>query len=439
LLKGTVTHADRAAAYLQDEFGAARVEFAEPGTVSVGDGIEASGFPDWGEPDGLVLRNAVFRTRATGAAVAPVSIGLLEAADGHLAGQLVRVRAVVIGRQDTSEGVALDLEADKRVFRAVLAGVRDSVGSIPQGSLVEITGICVPSAGPLRRLQRIEAMAPVIPVKLLLRGASDLVVIRKPSWWVVQRALLVVGFLVVAAVAALIWIHRLRRRVAQRTAELRTTMDKLEKEARRSATLAERDRLAGEIHDSLEQGLNGLMLQLESTAGLESCPPEIRSGLQLACNMASFSRTEVQNAVWELQSPMLEDLELPAAVENVMRQIVPEAIHASVSVEGTARRLPSKIEHHLLRVAQEAINNAVKHASAHALSVVIAYGADSVVLSITDDGCGFDPAGVRLGGLGHFGLRSLRSRVARIGATIEIVSAPGRGTTIRVHVPASAT
>ena len=86
--------------------------------------------------------------------------------------------------------------------------------------------------------------------KLLLRGASDLVVLRKPSWWVVQRALLVVGFAAVAGLGALVWIQRLRRRVAQRTAELNATMEKLQKEARMSATLAERDRLAGEIHDA---------------------------------------------------------------------------------------------------------------------------------------------------------------------------------------------
>lgn len=439
LLKGTVTHADRDAAYVQDEFGAARVEFAQPGAVSVGDGIEAAGFPDWGEPGGLVLRNAVVRTGASGSEIPPAAIDLLEAAQGRRAGQLVRVRAVVSGTLESSEGAAFELEADRRVFRAVLEGVRGSIGSIPAGSLVEITGIAMPDAGPLRRLQEPDSRAGVQPVKLLLRGASDLVVLRKPSWWVVQRALLVVGFAAVAGLGALVWIQRLRRRVAQRTAELNATMEKLQKEARMSATLAERDRLAGEIHDSLEQGLNGLMLQLESTAGLDSCPPEIRSGLQLACNMASFSRTEVQNAVWELQSPMLEDLELPAAVEQVMRQIVPGAIRASVSVEGAARRLPSKIEHHLLRVAQEAINNTVKHASARTLVVTLAYGADAVVLSVADDGCGFVPGDVRTGGLGHFGLRSLRSRVARIGATIEIESAPGRGTTIRVRVPAAAT
>jgi len=202
-----------------------------------------------------------------------------------------------------------------------------------------------------------------------------------------------------------------------------------------SATLAERDRLAGEIHDSLEQGLNGILLQLESTANLESCPPDIRSSLALACSMASFSRTEVQNAVWELQSPMLEDSELPVALEKIMRQIAPESLHGTVKIGGTPRRLASAVEHHLLRIAQEAINNTVKHAAAHNLNVVLGYEADAVVLSVVDDGCGFNPAQVTTGGLGHFGLRSLRSRVGKIHAIHEVLSSPGKGTTIRVRVP----
>jgi signal transduction histidine kinase len=234
---------------------------------------------------------------------------------------------------------------------------------------------------------------------------------------------------------ASVWIHTLRRRVKQRTAELDATMEKLQKEARMSATLAERDRLAGEIHDSLEQGLNGLLLQLESTASLESCPPEIQSGLKLACNMASFSRTEVQYAVWELQSPLLENSELPVAVEKIMKEITPESLLGTVRTEGSTRRLPSEVEHHLLRIAQEAINNTVKHAVAQHVDVVLCYEPDAVVFSITDDGCGFNPDQVRTGGLGHFGLRSLKSRVGKIQSTLEIISAPGKGTTLRIRVP----
>ncbi len=88
-------------------------------------------------------------------------------------------------------------------------------------------------------------------------------------------------------------------------------------------------------------------------------------------------------------------------------------------------------------IAQEAINNAVKHAAARNLYVVLGYEADAVVLSVIDDGCGFEPNQVRTGGLGHFGLRSLRSRVGKIHAIHEVLSSPGKGTTIRIRVPVS--
>jgi signal transduction histidine kinase len=436
-LRGVVTYADQAVVYVQDDFGGARVELETPTAVRVGTTVELVGFPDWGEDDSLVLRHALMQVKATGADVEPAVVSPFEAASGRFTSQLVRVRAVVSRTLSAAEGEPLELEADQRLFRVVLPGHRAFVGKIPRGSLVELTGVNVKEAGLLQWVNASNTTSSILPLKLLLRSSADVAVLQKPEWWVVKRALIVVSFIGLVAVIASLWIHKLRQRVKQRTAELNALMEKLQKETHMAATLAERDRLAGEIHDSLEQGLNGLLLQLESTASLESCPPEIRSSLDLACSMASFSRTEVQNAVWELQSPLLEDSELSAAVEKIMRQIAPESLHGTVRVEGTPRRLASAVEHHLLRIAQEAINNTVKHAAAHNLEVVLGYEAHAVVFCVVDDGCGFNPDQVTTGGLGHFGLRSLRSRVGKIHATHEVLSSPGKGTTIRVRVPAT--
>ncbi|MBK9989268.1 MAG: sensor histidine kinase [Verrucomicrobia bacterium] len=434
-LQGTVTYADQAVVYVQDDFGGIRVELETVMPIDVGFPVEIVGFPDWGEDESVVLRHALVRVQASGTRVKPVVASSLEAASGRYANQLVRIRAVVSRTLGSAEGEPLELEADQRIFRVMLPGRRASVGEIPRGSIVELTGINVKEAGLLQWVHASNTTSSILPLKLLLRSSADVAVLQKPSWWVVKRALLFVSSIALVGLVISFWIHKLRQRVKQRTAELDATMEKLQKEARMSATLAERDRLAGEIHDSLEQGLNGILLQLESTANLESCPPEIRSSLDLACSMASFSRTEVQNAVWELQSPMLEDSELPVAIEKIMRQITPESLHGTVKVEGVPRRLASEVEHHLLRIAQEAINNTVKHAAAHNLNVVLGYEVEAVVLSVVDDGCGFSPDQVTTGGLGHFGLRSLRSRVGKIHATHEVLSSPGKGTTIRVRVP----
>lgn len=225
--------------------------------------------------------------------------------------------------------------------------------------------------------------------------------------------------------------------VAERTEALEATMQKLQQETRTAATLAERNRLAGEIHDSLEQGFSGLLFQLETTAAFASCSPEVRDGLAVARNMVAFSRNEVRHAVWDLHSPMLASGGLEAALRHIIAQTTPEPTQASVTVAGAVRSLGSTIEHHLLRIAQEAIANAVKHASAAHLDVRLGFGDAEMALEVRDDGCGFDASTMLNGAAGHFGLRSLRGRAGKIGATLQISSKPGAGTRITVRLPLS--
>lgn len=266
-----------------------------------------------------------------------------------------------------------------------------------------------------------------------------------PPWqrtWYAFTAYAVVGVVSgVGLVRLLLYRARARnaaleRIVERRTEELKSTMQQLQRETRTAATLAERNRLAGEIHDSLEQGFSGLVLHLDTTAGLVECPPAIRRALAAARNMVAFSRNEVRHAVWDLHSPMLEEGDLSAALKRLIAQSVPDPDRARVSIKGEPCSLSSTIEHHLLRIAQEAIANAVKHAQAERLDVELAYRAGEVSLSIRDDGRGFDTRMVMANPQnGHFGLRSLRGRAAKIGATLEISSELGSGTCITVRVP----
>ena len=226
--------------------------------------------------------------------------------------------------------------------------------------------------------------------------------------------------------------------VAERTRELQATMDRLRQETETSATLAERNRLAGEIHDSLEQGFTGLALQLETTAGFANCPPEVRAGLATALNMVAFGKNELRHVVRDLHSAMLATAELETALRQMVAQVSPDPQRTSVVVRGTVRKLGSTIEHHLLRIAQEAITNAVKHAHASHLALELAFTPHDVQLTITDDGRGFAPGSVQHAMPGHFGLPGLRARARTIGATLEIDSRPGAGTRVAVRVPVNA-
>ena len=433
-IAGVVTASRQTVAYLQDATGGMRLEFAEPVALPVGAAVEAVGFPDWGDNEQVVFRHARWRAAAAPPSdIAPVAFdpGALEEAAGR--SPLGRLRATLLRREPDAGGVTLTLETGSRSLRALLPGPASVDDTIPPGSTLELTGVLTRGFGGGRpEPAGYVTMAP-LPVHLLLRSPADVVVLRKPPWWVVKRTLLAAGGLATAALLALAWIHILRRRVRQRTAERDATLARLEREVRTSATFAERDRLAGEIHDGIAQGLNAIMIQLETTAKRPACPAEVRDGLLLARNMAAFSRTEVQHALWGLQSPLLEDSELPVALQKLLGRIVPETIRTAVNVSGEQRRLPSATEHHLLRIVQEAVNNAVKHAAPPAVTVALRYEPDRLVLEVADDGCGF--VADRPAATGHFGLRSLRNRAAKIGGAIRIESAPGRGTLVRLELP----
>src|SRR5688572_11690170 len=113
-------------------------------------------------------------------------------------------------------------------------------------------------------------------------------------------------------------------------------MQQLNEETRNAATVAERNRLAGEIHDSLQQGLSGLILQLDATLKLPALAPDVRSRLLVARNMVSFTRHEVQHAVWDMESPLLDDAELGTALQKMATLISPGTPWVEIKVSGSS-------------------------------------------------------------------------------------------------------
>ena len=266
-----------------------------------------------------------------------------------------------------------------------------------------------------------------------------------PPWWRTWPTYAVETLLGLGAIAALIALigHRQRARTAMleklvqaRTSELRSTMQQLNEETRHAAILAERDRLAGEIHDSIQQGLSGLMLQIDATLRLSDISQEVRSRLNVARNMVSFTRQEVQQAVWDLASPLLENGDLGAGLQKIATLVDVGGPRITTTVTGIPHPLPQEQTHHLLRIAQEAITNAIRHAHATRIDVRLEYAANSVTLTVRDDGCGFNPANAMAGGLGHFGLRGIRARATKIDGVLQVTSTQeSPGTTIKIVVP----
>jgi signal transduction histidine kinase len=265
-----------------------------------------------------------------------------------------------------------------------------------------------------------------------------------PPWYRSRLAYIIFATAFLLALAGLIrWSVYLERRrnralekvVHERTGQLKVAMTKLSEETRKAATLAERDRLANEIHDSVQQGLTGAILQLETTLKSSHIDSDLRSRLDVVRKMVSYARQEVQHAVWDMESPLLEGTELPAALKNLVSFVNSDGVSIEVLVVGRPVPLERSLNHNLLRIAQEATTNAFRHAKAEKIVIRLEYLEGRMILEISDDGVGFSSGEVLQRKGGHLGLRGIRTRVKKFGGQLEIQSEPNRGTSIRVQVP----
>jgi signal transduction histidine kinase/streptogramin lyase len=201
--------------------------------------------------------------------------------------------------------------------------------------------------------------------------------------------------------------------------------------------LEERARLAREIHDTLAQGFVGISSQLDAVA---LCMPDestpARKFLDIARRMARHSLTEARRAVMDLRSAALEDQDLATAIQTGTRQwTAGSGVEVEVDVDGTRAAIPEEMEQHLLRIAQEAVSNVLKHAGATRIWIKLHLEARKLYLRIKDDGRGFDQNGVFSTLGGHFGLIGMRERAERLGGELRLASHPGEGTEVEVSVP----
>jgi ligand-binding sensor domain-containing protein/signal transduction histidine kinase len=204
-----------------------------------------------------------------------------------------------------------------------------------------------------------------------------------------------------------------------------------------SAVLAERSRMARDIHDTLAQGFVGIALQLDAVGKtLNETPDTARHHLDLAQDMVTHSLAEARRTVWDLRSRALERGDLASALAKVLNQMTAgTTVQSRLDVKGDVRRLDSSIEDDLLRIGQEAVTNALKHARPSHISIELRFNADNVNLVVQDDGCGFDPGEKSSARNGHFGVIGMRERTQRRNGRLDIKSRPGAGTEISVSVP----
>ncbi len=206
--------------------------------------------------------------------------------------------------------------------------------------------------------------------------------------------------------------------------------------ARFGAMLAERTRLAREIHDTLLQGFTGVGLKLVAAADRVTGQPETTAALREVVALAQKTLEDARRAVWDMRSPSLDTGDFSALLRAAAEEGARDAgLSVEFTVEGPARPMGPEVEAVVLRVAQEAIVNAVKHAAARTLRVRCSYGGRRVRLSVADDGKGFAVDSDFRGYGGHWGLLGMRERAGQIGGRLLVRSTPGQGTRVILLVP----
>ncbi|AKJ10685.1 histidine kinase [Streptomyces incarnatus] len=207
-------------------------------------------------------------------------------------------------------------------------------------------------------------------------------------------------------------------------------------QAREAGVADERRRLAAEIHDTIAQGLTGIIAQLQVVANAPDLVTA-RTHLERASALARHSLGEARRSVHNLAPVALAADGLPEALQKTVDEWGQRtAVRAEFTVTGTAEQLHDEVSATLLRIAQEALSNAARHARPTRVGVTLSFMGDEVTLDIRDDGTGFNPAAVprRTRG-GGFGLDGMRARAERIAGSLTVESEPGSGTAVSARVP----
>jgi signal transduction histidine kinase len=207
-----------------------------------------------------------------------------------------------------------------------------------------------------------------------------------------------------------------------------------------SAVLAERARLSREIHDTLLQSLVGVALQMDHLAhGVCAASAEAKATLLRTGRRVEEYVREARQSILDLRSPVLDTAGLPEALRRIGRDVTAEAgLRFSLTVAGRPRRCAARLENELLRIGQEAIINAVRHAQASEIQLELRFEPDAVSLKVLDDGCGFTPPPTRQEGDPHYGLVSMRERAENLGGRLTIARSLSGGTEVEAVVPTSA-
>jgi signal transduction histidine kinase len=454
--------------FIQDDVGGLQIQSRQSAVCVPGETVEAVGFLNF-ENYLPVLQDAIFRkTSGPIAPIQPKPVTIDELQNGlhhteyiSLAGKLIERRV----RQGSDANFSppnsttvLVLQGSNFTFTAEAdyASGQPELGAIQIDSVVQVSGVC---------LTQIDSEGKLRSVQVLMGKPEDIRVIQKPSWWTPQRLLFGVVIVSSALLVIVSWTVMLSRknsilnylvrerekaqlalqqandqleeRVKARTEQLKFQITaRKESELQFKAVLVERTRLAQELHDTVEQTLAGIAMELDTAVKLyERTPQDALAHLELSCDLMSRSQMEVRQSVWNLRRLVQDQLDLSGALlENARQLLTGTNIQVDLQIQGEVRSLPEVVEENFLRIGREAIVNVIKHAHATTVNIRLEFEPRRVVLEIQDNGRGFARELAAGPDEGHFGLLGISERVKRLGGKFNLASMPGQGTVVRVEI-----
>ena len=315
----------------------------------------------------------------------------------------------------------LTLQCDDYLVPVDFSAQPDALRGLEVGCTIEVSGTCIMESEnwqPHSAFPRIRGFA------LVVRTPADVRLLARPPWWTPGRLAIVIGSLLAALAAILVWNAALRRVAERRGRQLFRSQI-----AQTTAALKveERTRLAVELHDAISQNLSGASMRIDAARKLlDHDRAKAARQLDVASNTLGSCREELRNCIWDLRNEALDENDMDEAIRRTLARHLGEAT-LDVRFNVPRARLSDNTANAILSIVRELAVNAIRHGHATELRIAGSLDRGRLLFSVRDNGAGFDPAVAPGTSDGHFGLQGIRERLRRLNGTLHLESRPGHG------------
>jgi signal transduction histidine kinase len=396
-----------------------------------GDRVQVVGFPETRRYS-PVLTEAIVTALGAREALNPTTLTPNGLAEGGLDSSLVTFDAVLRGQTLIGANLVLDLEWQDRILQVLMPAQKSDSFKFELGSRLRVIGVCQidPPSDPELGLAH-------GPIRILARSPEDLVVLVRPPWWTVRRALTLMGVMTFMILAGLFWIRVLRRQVSDRTRQLSAEIQLRERAESRHALEQERARIAKDLHDDLGANLTQIIFLSERVEVARNDGQNVNRWFNLIPATAQRTIQSLDEIVWAI-NPRHDSLE---SLANYLSQFAQQHLTLAhircvldVPTVLPSVALSAEVRHNLLLMTREALQNIVTHAGATEVHLSLKTDEGGLNIVISDNGKGFDPRSVSPHGNG---LQNMEYRAKAIGGRLGISTKLGQGTIVSFFVPHS--